>query len=96
MYPYKRRLSISSSIVLKPFSKKVSSATEKISAELFSPVRLYMNGLITPDEYKNISKYDIVKLRIYHKSNRPLLAKVILRMGMKKIHHTFRKYLYGY
>lgn len=70
--------------------------TEKISSDIFSPTKLYMNGLITAEEYKNISKHNIVKLRIYHTSNTPLLVKVVCRMSIRKVHRTFRKHLFGY
>ncbi|MGE5474939.1 MAG: hypothetical protein ACM3UU_12045 [Ignavibacteriales bacterium] len=82
--------------IFKPLSKKLIAKGEEMRLDLFSPTKLYMKGLITSEEYNNISKYNIVKLRIYHSSSTPLFVKVVFRMGVRKIHRTFRKHLFGY
>ena len=96
IYPYKRRISLNPLIVFKPISRKIASITEEMHSNMFSPVKLFRDGLITSDEYKDISKYNIVRLRIYHASNTPLFVKVIFRMSIRKVHHTVRKHLFGY
>jgi len=89
-------MSLNPLIVLKPILRKIVSITEKMQFNMFSPVKLFRDGLITSDEYKNISKYNIVKLRIYHSSNTPLIVKVLFRMGVRNVHRTVRKHLFGY
>lgn len=96
IYPYKRRLSLNPIKIFKPILRKLISKCEKIQLQMFSPTKLFMNGLITSEEYNNISKYNIVRLRIYHSSNTPLFVKVIFRMGIRKIHRSLRKQLFGY
>lgn len=59
----------------------------------FSPTRLFMKGWITVDEYKNISKYNIVKLRLYHTPSAPIFFRVAFRMVTKTILIIFRKIL---
>lgn len=85
MYPYKKSAFGVMSSKINKFFKNVSTFSYEsfASSDNFSPVRLYMEGIITSNEYKDISKYSINKLRIYHAPSTPLHVKVILRQSFK-------------
>ncbi len=91
MYPCRYK---SSSKLKKLFVSRSEGAFYRIKTffeSRFSPVKLYMDGWISDDEYKNISKYNIVKLRLYNTSNTPLIVRVMFRMLFRSVLKLFRK-----
>lgn len=94
MYPcrYKKETK-----VLKGFTsliERIESRFDGFKSSFFSPAKLYMNGWITDEEYKNISKYNVVKLRLYNASSSPLIVRVALRILFKKVLGTVKKILF--
>ncbi len=72
-------------------SKSIFQRIKGFFESRFSPVKLYMDGWISVDEYKNISKYNIVKLRLYNTSSTPLIIRVLFRMIFRTVFKIFRK-----
>lgn len=91
MYPCKY---MKSSKIKKHISSIINKLKfDDISINIFSPTKLYMKGWITVEEYKNISKYNVVKLRIYHTSYAPLFIRVLFRMLSRTVFGFLRRVL---
>jgi hypothetical protein len=83
IYPYKKRTGTKIINRVRSVLSKLASNFAMPSFRLFSPVNLFMKGWINSEEYRNISKHNVVKLRLYHPSNTTLFIKVVCRITLK-------------